>query len=130
MAHEPRALVLDLQYPVQLMRADALLGRAKKVEGLQPHVQVNVARLENRANANRKLLTAVAALFQTVANDAFRVLLARFAAHAFKRIDPLFAAAVRAYRTIRPHDAFDHLESGFLIVEVRLVENRHDIPRF
>lgn len=38
MAHEPRGIVLHLKDAVELVRADPLLGRAKKVDRLEPLV--------------------------------------------------------------------------------------------
>src|SRR5262245_24706073 len=102
MAHEPSGVVLNLQRPVQLVAADALLAGAQQVDRLKPLVQRRVAVLENRSDAHRELLAAVPALLEAVANNAFRVLLAGLRVHALQRIDAIQAAAVRTDRTIGP----------------------------
>ena len=47
MRKEPRRLVLDFKGTVQLVRADALLGRADKVDRLQPLMRPYVSNAPN-----------------------------------------------------------------------------------
>src|SRR6476659_5258716 len=70
--------------------------------------------------------SARAAFFQAVANNAFRILLAGFRANSIQRINTLRFTALRAHGAIRPDDAFHHLESRCLVMEVHGIENRHD----
>lgn len=65
-----------------------------------------MAALENRADAGRELLAAVAALLEAVALDTLWVLLARLGADTSQRVDAIRRAAVRANRTVRPDNAF------------------------
>ena len=75
--------------------------------------------LEHGADLDGELLSALATLFQAVANDAFRVLGAGFLTDARKIIDPATAhAAMRADDSIGPHDAFKERESLGFVVEV------------
>ena len=64
MAHEPRRLVRDIQHPVQLVSADALLGRAHEVDGRQPLMEGNLAVLEDRPDRGGELALAAAALVE------------------------------------------------------------------
>lgn len=73
------------------------------MHGLEPLVQRDMAGLENCTDANRELLTAVAALLKAGALDAPWIFLARFGADALQLIDAIFAVAVRADRTVRPN---------------------------
>jgi hypothetical protein len=86
----------------------------------------------DRADAHRELLPAIAALLQTVANQTFRVLLTCLGAHALEIVDAMHAAAMWAHRAVRPQHAFELGEGRSLIVEIGLIENRHDTnsPRF
>src|SRR5688572_18355265 len=82
--------------------------------------------LEHSADLDGELLAALTALFQAVANNAFRVFQAGFGADAREIIDPAAdRSTVRADNAIRPKDAFQKLESLSFIVEVRGRENRH-----
>ena len=124
-AQEPRGLVLDLQSALQLLRADALLGRTHQVDGLKPLVQGQVAFLEDGADADRELLAAGGALLEAVADHAFRVLLGGLRADALQVIDLADDAAVRARRLAIPDDAFDEFEGGGFIMKVGLGQNGH-----
>ena len=67
---EPSRRVLNLKNAVQLVRADAFLGRGDEVEGLQPLVHGQMAVPKNRALTDSELATAfgLATLPQTVAD--------------------------------------------------------------
>lgn len=97
------------------------------MNGLQPLVQRCVAVLENRANADGKLLAAVAALLQAVTLDAFGVLLAGLGANALQGIDPIHAAAVGANGAFRPQYCLQLSEGCSFIVKVFGADNRHDL---
>src|SRR6185312_10657798 len=84
---EPRRLVADLQNAVELVSRNALLAARHEIDGLEHLVERHTAMLEHGADLYRELLAALAALFQAVADCAFRRLARRLAAHALKRID-------------------------------------------
>jgi hypothetical protein len=126
MSQEPGRLVLHFQNAGQLVGADALLAGNHQVDGLQHFVQRHTGMLEHSADLDGELLAALTALFQAVANNAFRVLQAGLGAHAREIIDPASnRSTVRADNAISPKDAFQKLESLGFIVEVRGRENRH-----
>ena len=97
------------------------------MDGLQPLVQRGVAVLEHRADADRELLAAMAALLEAVALDAFRVLLAGLGADALQGVDAIHAAAMRADRTIRPEDGLQLGEGRFFVMKMLCVQYRHGL---
>jgi hypothetical protein len=88
---------------VKLVAADTLFRRAHQVHSLKPLMQWDMAGLENRANANRELLPAVAALLEARTLDTRGVFLARLRTDALQLIDAILAAAVRTDWTFSPN---------------------------
>lgn len=126
MGQEPSRLERDFQNAVKLVGADTLLAGAHQVDCLQPLVQRDMAFFEDRADANRELLAAFAALLEAVALNAFRVFLGRLGVDAFQLVDAAHAATVRANWTFRPQDAFHMSEGSSLVVKIFSGQNRHD----
>jgi hypothetical protein len=112
-AKVPRGFHAATQRPLKLARGVAFLRGAKQVDGLQPQAERQVAILENRTNAHRKLLTAGVALAQA-RTGALAVQPANLVARGL---------AMRAHRSVRPKLAFDVLESGFLVVKSDVGQN-------
>ena len=106
MREEPCTLVLNAENAVKLMRTNALLRRAKKIDRLKHLMQREVGRLENRANLHRELLAAIGALVKANAGFAQIIMLAAY------------RAAMRANRAFRPQNAFEMSESCAFIVKV------------
>ena len=113
MREEPRRLVLNLKHAMQLVRANALLGRAKKMNGLQALMQRDVSAFENRADLHGELFAAIRAFAETDARLAKVVMLSRS------------GAAMRANRAVRPQDTLQMGEGLGFVVEVGLRENGH-----
>src|SRR4051794_28842727 len=111
MAQEPRALERDAEQTVELVGADALFGRAKQMERLEPLVERNVAVLENRADLDGELLTAGGALAE-----------ADPSARTFQSVCAADDATVRAYRAIRPQHRLDMLIGGLLALKPGCIE--------
>jgi hypothetical protein len=61
MTHEPSSFVRQLEGPMYLMGADALLAGRHEVGHLKPLVKFDVAALENGSDCNRKFALARAA---------------------------------------------------------------------
>ena len=112
--HEPRSLVGDLQDAMKLVTADPLLTGAKQIASLEPLVERDVAGLEHRTDLDGELLAALVALADA---DSGRP--------ALELADPLDATAMRADRTVRPHDALKLRVGSFLITKVGGVQNGH-----
>lgn len=108
MGQEPRALDGDAKGPLQLVRADAFFAAADEEDRLQPQAQGNVAGLEYGADLDGKGLPAVLALPQTRAGGLALQLIVAL----------VHAAAVRAYRAMRPDAFLNELIGGFFVVEV------------
>ena len=106
MRHEPRGLILDVQYPHELVAADALLAAAQEVSGLEPQVQLDVAAFKHGAHGDGELALARAATTQSGPTT-------------LDRRDPVQATAARAHRTMRPQSFLKELEGGGFFVEVR-----------
>ena len=64
MAHEPCGFEGDAKNPVKLVAADALLGRAKQEDRLQPDMQLDMAGLENGADLDSERFPTGIALVQ------------------------------------------------------------------
>ena len=111
-AQEPRALDRDAEHAVELVAADALLGSAQQMDGLEPLVQRDLALLEDRADLDGELLPASGALLRP--NQPSRV--------AFERVGATDHATMGAHRAIRPKHTLDMLVSGLLALEMRGVE--------
>jgi hypothetical protein len=125
MRQEPSRLQGDFQNAIKLVGTDTLLGRAHQVDCLKPLGQGDMGILKDRAYADSELLTAFAALLQTVTLNTIRALLRRLGEHAFKLVDAAHAAAMRANRTFRPQNAF-HMSKGCgFIVKIRAGQNGH-----
>ena len=75
-------------------------------------MQVDMASLEDRPDADGELLTASLALLQTVTLPALRMLLTCLGPDALQFIGFTNHAAMRANRTIRPEHRFDMSEGG------------------
>ena len=104
--HEPSGLQADVEGPLKLAGADALLAAAQKVDGLKPHPHRDVACLEHGAHFDGERLAAGVALVEADPGG--------LAAHL---ADALVALAVVAHRTVRPDAGLDPCISGFLVVE-------------
>ena len=89
--HEPSRLVCDAEHPVHLMARHALFARREQMRGEQPRMQRNMRPLEQRADANREILPALA---RAAAIDPDLLRLVRVADR----------AAMRADRANRPAD--------------------------
>lgn len=116
MRHEPRGFEGHPEGAVQLVAADSLLAAAHQEHRLQPEMQRNVAGLENSSDLDGERLPAGVALV-----GADPGALAGQLAGAVNR------PAMRADTTIRPHMSLDNCVSGFFVVKVRGVQNRHDL---
>ena len=66
MAHEPRGFVRQLKRPMYLMGADAFLARGQQVRALEPLVQRNMARFENRVHSGAELKLALKAALGSI----------------------------------------------------------------
>src|SRR5208283_1862791 len=97
MAHEPSGLDGDAKDAMKLIGADAFLGRAKKMHGLQPHPQGNVAGLEDSSDFDGERLATLVALADANAG--------RLAAHQF-HTRGVGVPTMRANRTVRPYALF------------------------
>ena len=81
---------------------------------------------ENRADLDRELLATLTALFQAVADNAVRVLLAGLGADTGQIVHATADnTAMRASNPIDPHDAFQIRESLGFVMEMRGRKNRH-----
>ena len=78
--------------------------------------------LKDGAFADGELASAVVALPQAVAENAFGVHLARLCANAFQTVQAVHSAAMRTGRAFRPHDRFQRLKRLGFIVEKGLIE--------
>jgi hypothetical protein len=99
--HEPSRLLRDPNFLGELHGRYALARRHKQVHGINPLVQRNVAALENRAGAHRKVFLALVAAIEA----------------ASPRRDPLAHAANRALRAVRPQPPFKIRSGRFLVRE-------------
>src|SRR6266566_5170107 len=100
------SLVGNTKNAVQLVRAHALFRARHETDGLKHLAKRNVGTFENRADANSKLLAAIAAFPQTDPRLVQVVMLARD------------RTAVSANRTIRPETALKIGKGYRLIVKV------------
>ncbi len=109
--------------PLKLAGADAFLGRAKQMDGLEPQPKRQMAVLKDRAHPHGEGLAALVALAQ-----------ARTSGLALKAADlgRIGVTAMGANRTIRPKVRFDVLESSVFAVETvsGKYRVRHGLPRF
>jgi hypothetical protein len=118
MAHEPRGFHAAAEHPLQLPGADAFLGRTHQVDGLQPVSHRDVTVLENGADFDGELLTALIAFTKSWASGFARELV---------NTGLIAVAAVRANRAGRPEISLYVFVGGIFIFEVRGVEVRvHD----
>jgi hypothetical protein len=125
MTNKTGSLQLYLKNAGQWVRADTLLAAAKKVEGLKPWAQRQMARIKDRPDAYREPLKALAAFLEPVALDPIWVLLILACAGPLEDVDFLPDSAVRAYRAIRPIDASGEFGSRRSIMEMGLISDRH-----
>jgi hypothetical protein len=102
---------------VKLVAADALFAGAKQVHRLQPQVHRDVAVLENGSDLHGELLAALVALVKANAG--------RLTGHLANAVK---AAAVGAYRALRPYAGFNPSDSGGLVLHYLGGEDRisHD----
>lgn len=121
MIYKTGSLQLYLKNAGQWVRADTFLAAAKKVEGLKPWVQTQIAHLKDRPDAYREPLKALAAFLEPLALDPIWVLLILVCAGPLEDIDFLPDSAVRAYRAIRPNDGPGEFESRRSIMEMGLI---------
>lgn len=104
--HEPSRFVGDAENAMDLVAAHALLAAAKKVSGLKPEMELDVAGLEHRLDRGRKLLLAVAAA--TKADPT-----------TLHKCNPIQAAAMRTDGAFRPNQAFKlGISGGFVVKEL------------
>jgi hypothetical protein len=118
MTNKPGSLQLYLKNAGQLVRPEALLASARRVEGLKPWVQRQIAHLKDRPDAYREPLRALAAFLEPVALEPFWVLLILLCADPLEGINFLPDSAVRAYRAIRPNDASGEFENSRFALEM------------
>ena len=112
-AHEPSGFVGDAEHTFDLLRAHALLGRAKQVIAEQPFVKGNLRAFEHGANGDGVLLAAIVAL------DQARAVLLALKAGCSER------TAMGTERTFRPTDRFQMLAGLGFVVKVRGGDVRH-----
>src|SRR6202451_757956 len=98
---------------MNLTRADAFLGRAHQINHLEPHSKGSVAVLENGADLDRELFTALIALPQADPRG--------FAIQA-PDLGAVAVAAVRANRAGRPQPRFNVSAGGLFVAVVWGVE--------
>src|SRR5207253_556739 len=91
---------------LKLLAAHPFLGRAEKVDRVNPLMEGKLGILENGAYGHAELRTAVA-----TEQEARTVRLALKAANA------LYAATVRAFRAFRPAGSFQMGAGGILVME-------------
>ena len=101
--HEPSRLLRDPDLLGELHARDALAGRHKQIHRVNPLVQRNVAALEYRASAHRKVFLAL-----VTAIEAF-----------LPNRDALAQSADWAFRPIRPQTAFQ-IGPGRLLIREHL----------
>jgi hypothetical protein len=117
MAQEPRGFHAAIEHALNLAGADAFLAGAHQVNDLQPQMQRQVAGLKDGPHAHGKGLLAAIALAKARTSG-----LAIQAAHA------IAAAAMHAYRAVRPEMRFDVSESSGFVLKLGGAEYRggHD----
>jgi hypothetical protein len=125
MTNKLSSLQLYLKNAGQWARADSFFAVARKVEGLGPLAQRQVARLRDGPYPYREWLVAIAAFLEPVAVEPLWVLLILPGARAFEHMVFLPNSAVRAYRVIRPDDASGGFESRRFVLEMGLIQDRH-----
>jgi hypothetical protein len=103
MINKLSSLQAHLKNAGQWVRAENLLAAAKKVEGLKPLAQRQMAGLKDRLDVNRGSLRAFAAYLEPVALDPFWMLLVLLGGHRFEEIAFLPNSAARALRALRPN---------------------------
>src|SRR5258707_59714 len=97
------------------MRADAFLTGCHQMRGLKPKMKLDVAGFKNRVHCSAELELALQTALQS-----------RSRGIAANNRDTVHSAAVRAYWTIRPDDAFEPRVSSFFTVEMRFGKDAHD----
>ncbi len=110
--HEPSAFHGQAEDAGQLVAGNTLLAGAHQESGLEPHVQLDMAALENRADRDAALLAAGVALIKAGAGG--------IAAH---QLHPAFHLAMRADGAVRPNDALKLRVGGGFVLEVGGIEN-------
>lgn len=130
MAHEPSCLKRDAKRAVKLVAGNALLAAAHQKRRLKPDMQFDVAGLENGVLADGELAAAMIAFVQADHRLAFGMLRARLGPLRGKLIDPVYSAAMRTGRAVRPNDGFQFGKRRRLVDEVGFVEDAcHDRHR-
>jgi hypothetical protein len=114
------SLQAHLKNAGQLVRAENLLAAARKVEGLKPLAQRQMAGLKDRIDLNHETLRVFAASLEPIALDPFWMLLILLGGHSFEDIAFLPDSAARAYRTLRP-SAPGGFESRRFVMEMGLI---------
>src|ERR1700733_1480794 len=111
---EPSGFHAARKHPLDLIGGNSFLAGAHQVDDLKPQMQRQVGALEDGSLPNGELSLALVALVK-----------AKTSGLAFHLANALCVGvtAMRAYRTIRPKPALDIRESGFLVEELRGVEN-------
>ncbi len=113
-AHEPCGFQGDAQGTVKLVRADALLAGRDQIDRLHPDMHLHVATFKDGADLHGEGLAAGVALVHPNAG-----------ALAVQLAGALGFPAVRARAALGPNAGLNKLVSGFFVVELRFVENRH-----
>ena len=111
MAGEPCGLVAQAGHALDLSGADAFLGAAHLGNDEQPDLHGDFGVLEDRVDADGKLLSTVTAL-PKAGTDLFLGV-------GFDLVSLLQSAAVRADRAIGPHQRLDELYGLVFIGEKR-----------
>ena len=114
LAHKPASLYRHAKHAGKLVAADAFLAAAHQEHRLQPDVQLDMAALEHSTHGHAGLLAAGVALIE-----------ARTGSLTPKALHPLKHAAMRADRTVRPHDTLQLRVSSFFVLEIGRVKNAH-----
>lgn len=107
MPHEPSGFQGNAQSAMKLVGADTLLAGGNKEDGLEPQMQLDVARFEDGANLNGERFAAVVALVHAYSG-----------ALALQLAAAINGAAVRTNATVWPNTRFDEIICGLFVVEV------------
>jgi hypothetical protein len=125
MTNKPSSLQLYLKNAGQLVRSDTFLATAKKLEGVKPLVQRQLARLKDGPYPYREWLRALAAFLEPVALDPFWMLLILLGPATVAGVDFLPVSAMRAYRAIGRNDEAGGFENRSFLLEMGLIQDRY-----
>jgi hypothetical protein len=117
MFHEPCRLVRHLERPMQLVRADALLGGCQQMCRLEPLMQLHMAALKDGADRDGKFAFAGATAPQPGAT-------------ALDQSDAVKAATARAKRSLRPYNHLQPGDCSRFVMEMRRGKNAHGLSPY